>query len=150
MPLPTAAAVMSPWTDLSASGASFETRAASDPIHQRPMMLAMARNYLGTDAPGLAKNDRGLANDPRDPLASPLFANLQGLPPLLIQVGDREVILSDAFDFSEKARVAGVQVKLEVWDGMIHVFQQFASELVAARLAIASIGNFLQTRLQLP
>lgn len=138
--LPAAAAVMSPWTDLSASGASYVTRAADDPIHQRPMVLAMARNYLGKDPLGNSK-------DPRDPLASPLFGELKGLPPLLIQVGERETVLSDATEFAAKAQAAGVPVTLEEWPGMIHVFQQFASELPEARAAIASLGNFLNTRL---
>ena len=134
--LPVAAAVMSPWTDLSASGESYVTRSEADPIHQRPMILAMARNCLGADL------------DPRDPRASPLFARLQGLPPLLIQAGDRETVLSDATLFAAKAQAAGVTVQLEVWDGMIHVFQQFADELSEARAAIASLGDFLALHLR--
>lgn len=130
--LPAAAVVLSVWTDLTATGASYETRSQADPIHQRRMMLAMARNYLGDSA------------DPRDPLASPLFADLSGLPPLLIQVGDRETVLDDSIRFAEKARAAGVEAQLEVWDDMIHVFQQFAPELPQASLAIESIGRFLK------
>ncbi|HEY8356868.1 MAG TPA: alpha/beta hydrolase, partial [Ramlibacter sp.] len=90
-PLPAAGFLMSAWTDLSASGASYETRAAADPIHQRPMIQAMARNYLGKE------------RDARDPLVSPLHADatqLAGLPPLLLQVGDRETVLSDSEDFA--------------------------------------------------
>ena len=134
-PLPAAAVLMSAWTDLTASGQSYETRAQSDPIHQRRMILAMARNYLG---------DEG---DARDPLASPLFADLKGLPPLLMQVGDRETVLSDSTQLADKARAAGVRVELEVWEHMIHVFQQFPSELIEARKALQSIGAFLQTHL---
>ena len=140
-PLPAAGVLMSAWTDLTASGPSYDDRAALDPIHQRPMILAMARNYLGA------------GGDPRDPLASPLFAELSGLPPLLIQVGDRETVLSDSTMFADKARAAGVTVELEVWDDMIHVFQQFPAELRQARAALASIGAFLQAqflRAQLP
>ena len=140
-PLPAAAALMSPWTDLSAGGESYTTRSAVDPIHQRPMILAMARSYLGTDGHG---KDR----DPCDPLASPLFADLQGLPPLLIQVGDRETVLSDSTDFAAKALAAGVPVQLDVWPGMIHVFQQFPNELPQAVAAIASLGQFLNQHLQ--
>jgi epsilon-lactone hydrolase len=139
--MPAAAVLMSPWTDLSASGESYVTRAAQDPIHQRPMIVAMARNYLGKDPSG---NDR----DPRDPLASPLFADLQGLPSLLIQVGERETVLSDSTEFAKKAQAAGVPVKLVVWPDMIHVFQQFAGELPEARAAIASSAKFLQEKLQ--
>ena len=134
--LPAAAVLMSAWTDLSASGASYESRAQLDPIHQRPMILAMARNYLGADADTAA-----------DPRASPLFAELAGLPPLLIQVGDRETVLSDSTMFADKARAAGVRVELEVWDNMIHVFQQFPAELIEAREALESIGRFLKTHL---
>lgn len=130
--LPACAVLLSAWTDLTASGEAYESRAASDPIHQRPMILAMARNYLGATA------------DATDPLASPLFADLTGLPPLLLQVGDRETVLSDSTAFADKARAAGVKVELEVWEEMIHVFQQFPAELVQAREAIAVIGTFLR------
>lgn len=133
--LPAAAVLMSAWTDLTASGGSYETRAQADPIHQRPMILAMARNYLGAEA------------DPRDPLVSPLFADLQGLPPLLIQAGDRETVLSDSTRFAHKARAAGVPVELTVWDDMIHVFQQFPDELAEARRALDAIGTFLRAHL---
>lgn len=134
-PMPAAAVLMSAWTDLTASGESYESRAQSDPIHQRPMILAMARNFLGE------------AGDPRNPLASPLFADLDDLPPLLIQVGDRETVLSDSTRFADKARAAGGQVQLEVWEDMIHVFQQFPSDLVEARKALQSIGAFLKIHL---
>jgi epsilon-lactone hydrolase len=137
VPLPAAAVVLSAWTDLSVTGASYETRSEADPINERRMIRAMARAYLGDSI------------DPREPPVSPLFANLTGLPPLLIQVGDREILLDDSRIFAEKARAAGVDVQLEIWDGMIHVFQQFASELVEARLAIDSIGRFLSQHWQL-
>ncbi len=139
--LPAAAVLMSPWTDLSASGESYTTRSSVDPIHQRPMILAMAGSYLGKDGQG---EDR----DPCDPLASPLFANVQGLPPLLIQVGDCETVLSDSTAFAGRAKTAGVDVSLEVWDDMIHVFQQFPIELPQAAAAIASQGLFLKKHLQ--
>ena len=140
-PMPAAAALMSPWTDLSASGESYTTRSAADPIHQRPMILAMARNYLG-------KNEQGEDRDPRDPQASPLFADLKSLPPLLIQVGDRETVLSDSTAFAAKAQAAGVRVQLQVWPGMIHVFQQFPGELPVAAQAIAAAGYFLQKQFE--
>jgi len=131
LPLPAAGVALSAWTDLAATGGSYETRAQADPIHQRRMILAMAKNYLGEA-------------DARDPLASPLYADLRGLPPLLLQVGDRETVLDDSRNFAEKALAAGVEVKLEVWDEMIHVFQQFTTELPQARSAIESIGDFLK------
>ena len=138
LPLPAAGVLMSPWTDLAATGESYVSRAAADPIHQRPMILALAKNYLGEDG------------DPRDPMASPLYGELAGLPPLLIQAGDRETVLDDALMFARKAEAAGVMVRTEVWDGMIHVFQMFAADLPEARAAIAAIGRFLSGRLQPP
>ncbi|VTU45569.1 Monoterpene epsilon-lactone hydrolase (plasmid) [Variovorax sp. SRS16] len=137
-PLPAAALLMSPWTDLSASGASYETRADADPIHQRAMILAMARGYLGKDG------------DARVPYASPLFGQLSGLPPMLVQVGDRETVRSDATDFVDKACAAGVDARIEVWDDMIHVFQQFPHDLAEARQALQSAGAFLRARLSSP
>ena len=130
---PRALVLLSPWTDLTASGASYETRAAADPIHQRPMIRALADACLRGSLP---------ASDPR---ASPLFARLSGLPPLLIQVGDRETLLCDATVLADRARAAGVDVSLQVWDGMIHVFQQFPGELPQARDAIDAIGAFVAT-----
>jgi len=129
--LPAAAALLSAWTDLTAGGASYATRAAADPMHRRSMILATARAYLGPDG------------DAHDPRASPLFGALHGLPPLLLQVGDRETVLDDSVAFADKARAAGVSVQLEVYPRMIHVFQQFAELLPEARAAIAAIGQFL-------
>lgn len=130
-PLPACGVMLSALTDFEASGASYETRAAADPIHNRALIQALARQYLGADG------------DRRDPRASPLYGELQGLPPLLLQVGDRETGLDDSVLFAERARAAGVDATLEVWQGMIHVFQQFPDELVEARAAIDSIGRFL-------
>jgi epsilon-lactone hydrolase len=136
LPLPAACVLMSPWTDLAATGASYVSRADADPIHQRPMILALAKNYLGEDG------------DPSHPLASPLYADLTGLPPLLIHVGDRETVLDDSTLFADKARAAGVDVELRVWDGMIHVFQMFAAELTEGRRAIGSSAEFLTKHLK--
>jgi epsilon-lactone hydrolase len=135
LPLPVAAVLMSPWTDLAATGASYSSRAKADPIHQRSMILALAKNYLGDDG------------DPRNPLASPLYADLAGLPPLLIQVGGRETVLDDSIMLADKARATGIDVELRVWDSMIHVFQMFAPELVEGRQAIGSIAEFLDKHL---
>lgn len=133
--LPAAAVLMSAWTDLTASGASYGTRAEADPIHQRPMIVAMARNYLGKEG------------NAADPLVSPLFADLKGLPPLLAQVGDRETVLDDSRDFVARAKEAGVDATLQVWDHMIHVFQQFPAQLPEARQAIDDMGRFLRQHL---
>jgi acetyl esterase/lipase len=101
------------------------------------MIKALAKNYLGSDG------------DPRDPMASPLYAELAGLPPLLIQVGDRETVRDDSVMFADKARTAGVDVELQIWDGMIHVFQMFAAELSEARRAISSIAKFINRHLRM-
>ena len=135
--LPVAGVLMSPWTDLAATGASYVSRADADPIHARPMILALAKNYLGPDG------------DPCNPLASPLHADLAGLPPLLIQVGDRETVLDDSILFADKARAAGVDVELQVWDGMIHVFQMFGAELAEARRAVDAVAGYLRRHLHI-
>ncbi|MGE0428936.1 MAG: alpha/beta hydrolase [Hydrogenophaga sp.] len=133
-PLPSAFWGMSAWTDLTASGSSYETRSALDPIHQRPMIVAMARNYLGAEG------------NARDPLVSPLLATpaqLGALPPMLLQVGERETVVSDSEDFVLKARLAGAQAELQIWPEMIHVFQQFPAELPEAQQALEAGGQFL-------
>lgn len=136
LPLPAAGALMSPWTDLTASGASYQSRAEVDPIHQRAMILALAKNYLGKDG------------DASNPLASPLYADLSALPPLLVQVGDRETVRDDATELAARAKAAGVDVALQVWDGMIHVFQMFP-EIPQAREAVASLAAFLRNHLHI-
>lgn len=133
LPLPCAAYLMSPWTDMTASGATYDTRAARDPMHQRAMILGMAKGYLGK------------TGDACDPLASPLFAEFSGLPPLLIQCGGREVILDDSRVLADRARAAGVDVALDLYEDMIHVFQTYA-ELPDAEKALARAGVFLDRR----
>lgn len=138
LPSPAAAYLMSAWTDLTASGESYQSRAPLDPIHQRPMILAMSRGALG---PGMT------AEDPR---LSPLFANaeiMRALPPTLMQVGARETLVSDTEDFAARANAAGASIRSEVWPDMIHVFQQFPQELPEAREAVAAGGQFLATHL---
>ncbi|MBN9427389.1 MAG: alpha/beta hydrolase [Burkholderiales bacterium] len=138
-PLPIAYWGLSAWTDLTAAGESYQTCAALDPIHQRPMIVALARNYLGD------------AGDATDALASPLFAapdELAALPPLLLQVGERETVVSDSEAFVHKALAAGTQAELQVWPGMIHVFQQFPAVLAEARDALAAGGRFFAARFE--
>jgi acetyl esterase/lipase len=135
-PLPAAGALMSPWTDLAATGESYHSRAAADPIHQRSMILALAKNYLGE------------GGDATNPLASPLYADLSSLPPLLIQVGDRETVRDDATMLAAKAKAADVEAELQVWDGMIHVFQMFPG-IPQAQQAVESIAAFLRRHLHL-
>jgi epsilon-lactone hydrolase len=127
--LPSAAYLMSPWTDLAATGTTFTSRADVDPLHQRPMILNLAKAYLGP------------SGNPLDPLASPIYGDLTGLPPLQIQCGDCETILDDSAQLADRAAKAGVAAQLEVYPSMIHVFQAFG-ELSATRRALASAGEF--------
>jgi epsilon-lactone hydrolase len=138
-PLPVAAYLMSAWTDLTASGESYELRAKLDPIHQRPMILAIARGALGPGA------------DAKDPRFSPMFAGeelMRALPPMLLQVGERETLVSDTAEFARRATAAGAFATPEIWPGMIHVFQQFPDELPQAREAVAAGARFLSSHLQ--
>ena len=130
-PLPACAVALSPWTDLTGTGESMRTRADDDPMVTADGLQKMAAAY----APGKTG----------DPLASPLFADLAGLPPLLIQVGTAEVLLDDSTRFAERAELAGVEVDLEVWDEMIHVFQAFPM-LEEADNAIQNIGRWVRQR----
>ena len=133
IPMPAAAVALSPWTDLSASGESWQENAKADYMINGPKLKEAARLYL-KDA------------SPQTPLASPVYANLHGLPPLLIQVGSEEVLLSDSQRLAESARLSGVDVTLEVWDGMQHVWHFAASFVPEARQAIEKIGEFIRAR----
>ena len=130
-PLPAAGVCISPWVDLEGLGESMTTKAAVDPMIQPDEIEAMGKVYLG-DA------------HPQTPLAAPLYANLTGLPPLLIQVGTSEVLLDDSTRLAERARSAGVDVVLEPWDDMIHVWHFFASMLPEGQQAIDRIGEFVR------
>ena len=128
---PNAAIGISSWTDLAITGEPLQTRAEADPlITDKGMITGMAAQYLG-DA------------DAEHPLASPLYADYAGLPPLLLQVGDAEVLLSDTTRVTEKARAAGVDVVEEVWDEMFHVWHQFAPMLPEGQEAVSRIGEFI-------
>jgi len=131
-PLPAAAVLLSPWTDLEATGESVKTRREADPMIDPTGALEAARSYLPD-------------GDLRDPLVSPLHADFTGLPPMLIQVGDAEVLLDDSTRVYERAEAAGVDVTLEVNDEMIHVFQFFAPLLPEAVAAIERIGEFAKS-----
>ena len=129
VPLPAAGVCLSPWVDLTCSARSYETRASADPIVRRESVGEMARAYLA-------------GRDPRTPLASPLFADLSGLPPLLVQVGSDEVLVDDAAQLAERAKAAGVPTTLEVWDAMVHVWPWFLTMLDEAATAVDAIGSF--------
>jgi acetyl esterase/lipase len=131
VPLPAAGACLSPWVDLEGIGESMTTKADVDPIVQKAGIEQMAAAYLG-------------GKDPRTPLAAPLYADLTGLPPLLIQVGTAETLLDDASRLAERARKAGVAVSYEPSEDMIHVWHLFASMLDEGRQAIDRIGEFVR------
>ena len=133
VPLPAGGVCISPWVDLTCSGASYATKAAADPIVRRAGVEEMARAYLG-------------ATPPRTPLASPLFADLRGLPPLLIHVGSDEVLLDDAVQLAERAKAGGVDATLEIYDRMIHVWHWFLPMLDEAQTAVEAIGRFVRSR----
>lgn len=132
-PLPAAVACVSPWVDLAAGGESYRTRQAVDPIVERDLVLRVAGQYLN-------------GRDPRLPTASPLHADLRGFPPLLVQVGECEVMFSEAAELAERARAAGVDVTFEEWPRMVHVWHLYYPILGAGRAAIAGIGEFIHAK----
>ena len=133
--VPAAGACMSPWVDLEGLGDSIKSKAAVDPMVQKDGLLQMAAAYLA-------------GKDSRTPLAAPLYADLAGLPPLLIQVGTAETLLDDSTRLAERARKAGVKVTLEPWENMIHVWQVFAPMLEEGQQAIEKIGEFIRANVQ--
>lgn len=132
-PLPAAGVCLSPWVDLEGIGESMDARAHLDPMVNREGLRWMASMYLGS-------------LHPRTPLAAPLWAELAGLPPLYIQVGHAETLYDDSVRLAERARAAGVDVVLEAWDDMIHVWQAFAAILPEGQAAVEKIGAFVRDR----
>ena len=135
--LPAAAVCLSPWVDMEGIGESMTTKAEADPMVNREDLLEGAQAYLG-------------GADPRTPLAAPLYADLKGLPPLLIHVGTAETLLDDSTRLAERAKAAGVDVTLEPWDDMIHVWQFVASMLAEGQQAIDRIGGFIREHVGAP
>jgi epsilon-lactone hydrolase len=132
--LPAAAVLMSPTVDLTSSGASMTERADQDPISTPAMLRQFAADYLA-------------GADPKTPLASPLFASLSGLPPLLIQVGTADLLLSDSERLATAATQAGVDVTLEIGEGLPHVYPLLLGTPEAAE-ATEQIGTFLRARIR--
>jgi epsilon-lactone hydrolase len=132
---PVGAVALSPVTDLALTGESFETRAEADPYFTKSQAAGLVRSYLGEA-------------DPKNPLASPLYGNLSGLPPIRVHVGDDEVLLDDSQRYVERAVAAGVDAKLDVWMGMPHVFVSAVGGFKAATEALTEIGAFLAERLR--
>ena len=131
LPLPSCGVCLSPWVDMEGIGESMTARAGVDPMVQREGLVAMAGVYLG-------------GADPRSPLAAPLYADLSGLPSLLIQVGTRETLYDDATRLVYEAARAGVATAFEPWDEMIHVWHLFAPVLDEGQQAIDRIGEFIR------
>lgn len=129
-PLPITAICFSPWLDLSLSGNSIQENAKSDPILNAALLNNYARYYCA-------------GKETTTPLISPLYANLEGLPPIMLQVGSDEILLDDSVRFTEVAHKAGVDVTLKVWEGMFHVFQ-IVPFLPETPKAINQVAEFLK------
>jgi acetyl esterase/lipase len=134
LPQPTAAVLMSPWADLTLSGDSISAKAALDPALTPEGLARRAADYLRD-------------GDPAAELVSPIFADLTGLPPLLIQAGSHEILLDDATRLAARAAAADVAVTLEITPGVPHVFQGFAAMLDEGDAALTSAGTFLRAHL---
>jgi acetyl esterase/lipase len=134
VPLPACTWCSSPWVDLAMTGATMDTKAAVDPLIQKPYLMELAAAYLG-------------GADPRTPMASPLYGDLHGLPPLLIQVGTAETLLDDAVRLAGAAGAADVQVTLRTWPDMIHAWHLFFPQLAAGRRSLAEAGAFVREML---
>lgn len=133
LPLPAAGVCLSPWVDLTVSGASYTTN--DEAIATRNRLAGYTKLYMQE-------------LDPRHPLASPIFADLTGLPPLLIQVGAVEPFYDDSIKLKEVANASGVETHLEIWPEMIHVWHYFYPMLTEGRQAIARIGEFAKGKIR--
>jgi epsilon-lactone hydrolase len=131
---PVGAVAISPVTDLALTGESYETRAEADPYFTKSQAAGLVASYLGEA-------------DPKNPLASPLYGDLSGLPPIRVHVGDDEVLLDDSRRYVERAVAAGVDAELDVWMGMPHGFVTGIGQFDAARQSLNAIGAFLTERL---
>jgi monoterpene epsilon-lactone hydrolase len=134
--LPACAWLVSPWSDLTMSGTTLETRDAVDPLIHTTYLTELADAY----APPPAER--------RDPLISPLFADLAGFPPILIQVGSAETLLADATRLAAAAGAADVDVTLQIWPHMIHAWPVWNAKLEDGRRALASAGQFMRAHIR--
>ena len=136
LPLPAAGMPMSPYYDMEFKGKSMDTKADVDCLVSRAIAENMASTFLGEASP-------------QDPLANPLYADLRGLPPLYIQVGEDETLLDDSLRFEEKARAAGLDIKVDVFPEMQHVFQFMAGRAPEADQAIQKMADWVKPRIGL-
>jgi len=134
-PLPASAWLISPWTDLTMSGITLDTKDAVDPIIHKAYLNELADAYLPNSL------------DRKGPLISPLFADLRGFPPTLIQVGSAETLLSDATRFAAAAGSADVDVRLEIWPHMIHAWPLWNAKLEDGRRALMTAADFVRAHL---
>lgn len=135
LPLPAGLMLISPWTNLASDGWSYNNNAIEDPVVHQDILKNCSSQYLGN-------------TDSRHPLASPIEANLSNLPPILIQVGSEEILLSDSVTLAERAGAANVEVSLEIWPKMFHVFQYYYYRLKQGQDAIDRIGAWIQEKTQ--
>jgi acetyl esterase/lipase len=133
--LPACLWLVSPWTDLTMSGSTLVTKDAVDPLIHKGYLCELADAYLGRAA------------DRKDPSVSPLFADLTGMPPMLIQVGSAETLLDDSLRLAAAAGQTDVRVSLEIWPHMIHAWQLWNARLEPGREALSSAGNFMREHL---
>jgi acetyl esterase/lipase len=133
--VPVGAVAFSPVTDLALTGKSFDTRADADPYFTKSQVAGLVRSYLAE-------------TDPENPLASPLYGDLSGLPPIRVHVGDDEVLLDDSLRYVERAVAAGVDARLDIWMGMPHGFVTGVDKYNAAKEAFHAVGEFLAQRLR--
>ena len=128
--------LVSPWTDLTMAGATLASKAAVDPLIHQAYLEELAAAYVPAGV------------DRRDPRVSPLYSDLKGFPPTLVQVGSCETLLADATRFTEAAGAADVAVTLQIWPHMIHAWHLWNAHLEPARLALASAGAFMRDHLK--
>jgi acetyl esterase/lipase len=124
--------LLSPWTDLTMSGDSIQRKKDKDPLITPHLLEIYSKRYYA-DA------------DPTNPLISPLFADVKGFPPTLIQVGENEILFDDSIRMAQKMNKAGVKVTLETYDKMMHVWQIFGGIVPEANKAIDRIGEFVRS-----
>lgn len=130
-PLPAAACLLSPWLDLLGTGETMHTNAHRDPWFKPEDMRFVASYYCEED-------------ELRNPLVSPVYGDMSGLPPICIQVGADEILLSDSTRAAEKIKAGGGEVVMEIWPGMWHVFQMFVCQMPESRAAIAKLGAYIR------
>jgi len=137
LPMPAATMPLSPWVDMEMTGESLVSNRERDVLVQKEVVEIMATTFLGDDG------------NRRDPLANPLYADLKGLPPMYIQVGGDETLLDDSRRLAERAREAGIEVSLDVFPEMQHVFHFAAGHAPEADDAIRKLALWVRPKLGL-